>query len=87
MFNPSDFSFYYHITSYFGEKHQLDSYQLYPNDHCGLKSYCPGLLPGEENGKCSIAKCRAEFPSVGSHSPEREVTRGGLGDIRNIIFL
>ena len=46
--------------------------------HCGLKSPRPGLLPGEENGKCDIARCRAAFPSIGSHSPERKRTKGGL---------
>ncbi len=54
--------------------------------HCGLKSYRPGLLPGEENRKCGIVRCCAEFPSIGSHSPECEVTRGGLGGIRDDIF-
>ena len=51
--------------------------------HCGLKSPRPGLLPGEENGKCDIVRCRAEFPSIGSHSPERKRTRGGLSDWRH----
>ncbi len=51
--------------------------------HCGLKSPRPGLLPGEENGKCDIARCRAAFPSIGSHSPERKRTKGGLSDLRH----
>ncbi len=48
--------------------------------HCGLKSLRTVLLPSEENKKCSIVRCCAEFPSIGSHSPERKRTRGGLGD-------
>jgi hypothetical protein len=51
--------------------------------HCGLKSYRPGLLLDEENGKCGIVRCCAEFPSIGSHSPERKRTRGGLSDWRH----
>ena len=51
--------------------------------HCGLKSPHLGLLPDEEYGKCGIARCRAEFPSIGSHSPERKRTRGGLSDWRH----
>ena len=51
--------------------------------HCGLKSFRPGLLLDEENGKCSIARCRAEFPNIGSHSPNRKRTQGGLSDWRH----
>jgi hypothetical protein len=51
--------------------------------HKGLKSRRPGLLPGEENGKCGIAKYDAEFPSIGNHSSERKRTRGGLGNWRH----
>ena len=51
--------------------------------HCGLKSPRPGLLPGEENGKCGIVRCCAEFPIIGSHSPKRKRTRGGLNDWRH----
>jgi len=47
--------------------------------HCWLKSPRPGLLPVEDNKQCGIAKYRAEFPIIGSHSPERKQTRGGLG--------
>ncbi len=50
--------------------------------HCGLKSPHPGLLPDEENGKCGIVRCCAEFPGIGSHSPKRKRTQGGLGDWR-----
>ena len=51
--------------------------------HCGLKSPHLGLLPDEENGKCGIVRCCAAFPSIGSHSPERKRTRGGLSDLRH----
>ena len=51
--------------------------------HCGLKSPHLGLLPDEENGKCGIVRCRAAFPSIGSHSPERKRTKGGLSDLRH----
>ena len=51
--------------------------------YCVLKSPCPGLLPGEENGKCGIVRCCAEFPIIGSHSPKRKRTRGGLSDWRH----
>jgi len=51
--------------------------------HWGLKSPRPGLLPDEENGKCDIARCCAEFPSIGSHSLERKRTIGGLSDWRH----
>jgi len=50
--------------------------------HCGLKSRRPGLLPDKENGNSGIGRCCAEFPSIGSHSPKRKRTRGGLGDWR-----
>jgi len=43
----------------------------------------PGLLPVEENEQCGTAKYCAEFPSIGSRSPERRQTRGGLGDWRH----
>jgi len=46
-------------------------------------TFCPGLLPDEENGKCGIVRCRAEFPSIGSHSPEHKRTRGSLSDWRH----
>jgi len=51
--------------------------------HCGLKSPRPGLLQGEENGKCGIVRCCAEFPIIGSHSPKRKRTRSGLNDWRH----
>ncbi len=51
--------------------------------HYGLKSPRPGLLPDEENRKCGIVRCCAAFPSIGSHSPERKRTRGGLSDWRH----
>ena len=51
--------------------------------HYGFKSPHPGLLPDEENRKCSIVRCCAAFPSIGSHSPERKRTRGGLSDWRH----
>ena len=51
--------------------------------HCGLKSPYPGLLLDEENGKCGIARCRAAFPSIGSHSPKRMRTEGGFSDWRH----
>ena len=51
--------------------------------HCGLKSPHLGLLPDEENGKCGIVRCCAEFPSIGSHSPKRKRTQGGLSDWRH----
>ena len=51
--------------------------------HCGLKSPHLDLLPDEENGKCGIVRCCAAFPSIGSHSPERKRTRGGLSDWRH----
>jgi len=34
----------------------------------------------EDNEQCGTAKYRAELPGIGSHSPERKQTRGGLGD-------
>jgi hypothetical protein len=34
----------------------------------GLKSLHTVLLPCEENGKCSIERYCAEFPSIGNHS-------------------
>jgi len=43
----------------------------------GFKSLRPGLLPDEEKRKCSTAKCRAEFLSIGDHSPKRKRTQGG----------
>ena len=46
----------------------------------GLKSR---LLPDEENRKCSIVRCCAEFPSIGNHSQKRLRTSGGLGDWRH----
>ena len=49
----------------------------------GLKSLHLGLLPDEENGKCSIVRCCAEFPSIGNHSPKRMLTSGGFGDWRH----
>ncbi|MBW6518523.1 MAG: hypothetical protein K0A89_08490 [ANME-2 cluster archaeon] len=49
----------------------------------GLKSRRPGLLPGEENGKCGIVRCCAEFPSIGNHSLKRKRTRSGLSDWRH----
>jgi len=51
--------------------------------HCGLKSRHPDLLLDEENGKCSILKCCAEFLSIGNHSPKRKRTRSGLSDWRH----
>ena len=51
--------------------------------HCRFKSPHLGLLPDEKNGKCGIVRCCAEFPSIGSHSPERKRTRGGLSDWRH----
>ena len=53
--------------------------------HCWIKSPRPGLLPVEENEQCGTAKYRAEFPGIGSRSPERKQTRGGLGDWRQFI--
>ncbi|MCD4799500.1 MAG: hypothetical protein K8R19_10915 [Methanosarcinales archaeon] len=47
--------------------------------HCWRKSPRPGLLPVEENEQCGTAKYCVEFPRIGSHSPERKQTRGGLG--------
>ena len=44
----------------------------------GLKSLRPGLLPDEENGKCSIVKYWVEFLSIDNHSPKRKRTRGGV---------
>jgi len=38
----------------------------------GLKSHRMGLLPCEENGKCSTAKYCAEFPNIGNHSSKRK---------------
>jgi hypothetical protein len=38
----------------------------------GLKSHCAGLLLRKENGKCDTAKYCAEFPNIGSHSPEHK---------------
>ena len=49
----------------------------------GLKSRHSGLLPYEENGKCSIVRCRAEFHSIDNHSPKRKRTQGGLSDWRH----
>ena len=49
----------------------------------GLKSRRTDLLLDEENGKCNIVRCCAEFLSIGNHSSERERTRGGLGDWRH----
>ena len=51
--------------------------------HYGFKSLHLGLLPDEENGKCGTARCCAEFPSIGSHSPKRKRTQGGLSDWRH----
>ena len=51
--------------------------------HCGLKSPHLGLLPDEENGKCDIVRCCAEFLSIGNHSPERKRIIGGLSDWRH----
>ena len=51
--------------------------------HKGLKSRHPGLLPGEENRKCNIVRCCAEFLSIGNHSPKRKRTEGGLSDWRH----
>ena len=50
--------------------------------HCWLKSPRPGLLPVEDNEQCGTAKYRTEFPGIGSRSPERKQTRGGLGGWR-----
>ncbi|MCD4842778.1 MAG: hypothetical protein K8R08_12400 [Methanosarcinales archaeon] len=50
---------------------------------CGLKSPHRGLLPDEENGKCGIVRYCAEFLSIGSHSPKRKRTQGGLSDLRH----
>ncbi len=44
----------------------------------GLKSHCAGLLLRKEKGKCDAVKHGAEFPSIGNHSPEQNVTRSGL---------
>jgi len=51
--------------------------------HCWLKSPRPDLLSVEENEQYGTAKYRAEFPSIGSLSPERKQTRGGLGGWRH----
>jgi len=37
----------------------------------GFKSHRPGLLLNENNGKCGIVRCCAEFPSIDNHSPKR----------------
>jgi hypothetical protein len=39
----------------------------------GLKSHHMGLLPCEENGKCSTAKYCTEFPNIGNHSSKPQV--------------
>ena len=44
----------------------------------GLKSLRMVLLPCEEKRKCDIVRCRAEFLSIGNHSPKRKRTKGGL---------
>jgi hypothetical protein len=49
----------------------------------GLKSLRTDLFPDEENGKCCIVMCCAEFPSIGSHSPKRKRTQGGLSMMRH----
>jgi len=49
----------------------------------GLKSSRPGLLLDEENRKCSIVRCCAEFLSIGNHSPKRMRTRSGLSGWRH----
>ncbi|MCE8429890.1 MAG: hypothetical protein J5U19_16075 [Candidatus Methanoperedens sp.] len=41
----------------------------------GLKSHCMGLLPCKEKRKCVIAKYRAEFLNIGSHSPKQYVNQ------------
>jgi|GEM_PF-4185604 len=48
-----------------------------------LKSRRPGLLQDEENGKCGIVRCCAEFPTIDNHSPKRKLTKGGLSDWRH----
>ena len=48
-----------------------------------LKSLRTVLLPCEENGKCGIVRCCAEFLSIGNHSPKRKRTQGGLSDWRH----
>ena len=53
--------------------------------HYGFKSPHLGLLPDEENGKCDIVRCCAEFPSIGSHSPKRKRTQGGLNMKRHSV--
>jgi hypothetical protein len=49
----------------------------------GLKPRHPGLLPDDENWKCVITKCCAEFLSIGNHSPKHMRTEGGLSDLRH----
>ncbi len=52
-----------------------------------LKSHCVGLLLRKENGKCSTAKHCAEFPNIGSHSPEHKWTCSGLDRmLRHFLF-
>ena len=43
----------------------------------------PCLLPVEDNEQCGSAKYGAKFPGIGSRSPERKQTRGGLGGWRH----
>jgi|GEM_PF-6327705 len=49
----------------------------------GVKSRRPDLFPDEENGKCSIVKCCAEFPGIDNHSPKRKLRKGGFSDWRH----
>jgi hypothetical protein len=49
----------------------------------GSKSLRMGLLPDEENGKCGIAMCHAEYPNI--RSPKRKRTRGGLSMMRHSV--
>jgi hypothetical protein len=51
--------------------------------HCGLKSPHLSLFPDEENGKCGIVRCCAEFPSIGNHSQSASELKVALaiGDI------
>jgi len=49
----------------------------------GLKSPHQGLLPDEENRKCSIVKYCAQLLKIGNHSLKRKRTQGGLSDWRH----
>ena len=71
------------VASLEAQERQTTSTSKKIMSHCWLKSPWPGLLPVEDNEQCSTAKYRAKFPSIGSHSPERKQTRGGLGGWRH----